>query len=87
MFVIYSKKGCSFCTKAVSLLVKHGLPYVVHDVTNDVSRREELLRDTAEFNHRTFPFVYTTEGRFVGGYTDLLAMVENGIGLETDNDF
>ena len=72
-FTIYSKSGCSFCTKVKKLLLDKQTFFT------DVSCDEYLIEDKEGFllfikerankEYRTFPMVFK-DGKFIGGFTE-----------------
>jgi len=72
-FTIYSKSGCSYCTKVKKLLLDKQIFFV------DISCDEYLIEDKERFlsfikgrankEHRTFPIVFK-DGKFIGGFTE-----------------
>lgn len=79
MIYVHSKPNCPYCVKAKDLLKTTGIPYeeITYDPeTEDYTSRRDVL--IAKTNHRTFPQVFDGE-RFVGGFTELAAEVDEGI--------
>lgn len=72
---IYTKDWCGYCRAAKSLLERLGYTYREIDVTYD----SELWRAmVARSDGRsTVPQIFV-DGRGIGGYTDLSALVRNG---------
>jgi glutaredoxin len=72
-FTIYSKNGCSYCTKVKALLMEKEIFFL--DVNCDeylINNREEFLsfiKEIANKEHRTFPMVFK-DGKFIGGFTE-----------------
>jgi glutaredoxin len=72
-FTIYSKSGCSYCTKVKKLLLDKQIFFL------DVSCDEFLIKDKEGFllfikekankEYRTFPMVFY-DGKFIGGFTE-----------------
>jgi glutaredoxin len=72
-FTIYSKSGCSNCTKVKKLILDKQKVFL------DVNCDEYLLEDKEGFltfikertniEYRTFPMVFY-EGKFIGGYAE-----------------
>lgn len=86
MLTIYSKKGCSFCAKALELLNSEDLPFSFHDITGDDKMVKHLLEKTSKFNHKTFPFIFNDDV-FIGGYTELKNIIDCGFLNNENNDF
>lgn len=73
--MIYTKNGCSFCTKAKSLFEKEGIEYRESNVDRVKSDAPEQYKPRVNglvymTRHTTMPQIFIC-GKFVGGYTDL----------------
>jgi glutaredoxin len=73
-FTIYTKPGCSFCTKVKDLLKKRRVPVIVVECEDYLLEDKEgflsfIQRHAGGKSWRTFPIVFYA-GNFVGGYTD-----------------
>jgi glutaredoxin len=71
---IYTKTGCSYCTKAISFLQDLGLKFTIIDSDPYLADKDALLafiQNLAGKEHKTFPIVFF-DGKFIGGYDDLL---------------
>lgn len=79
MIHIFTKDGCGYCVRVKALLERIGVEYQLTNVTKDRQMINELLDNpqVKEYAHRTFPFVFDGN-KFIGGYTELSIMVENG---------
>lgn len=64
---IYTNEGCSYCTMAKDLLVKHGMPYTEHKLGKDFTR-DFILE---HFPGQTSYPVIVVDGMNVGGYHGL----------------
>ena len=65
-FGVYGRQGCPFCTKAVEAL--QGFSMMYRELTPALrARLDDLLGGTWS----TVPIIFVN-GRFLGGYTDLL---------------
>jgi glutaredoxin len=70
-FTVYSKSGCSFCTKVKKLLMDKQIFFV------DIACDEFLIKDKEAFllfikerankEYRTFPMVFK-DAKFIGGF-------------------
>lgn len=65
--VIFSKEGCSYCTKAKMLLSTKGISYKEYKLNEDFTK-EFLLETYPEA--KTFP-VIVVDGFNIGGYSQL----------------
>jgi glutaredoxin len=73
-FTIYSKSGCSNCTKVKKLLIEKQFFFV------DISCDEFLIEDKEQFllfikektkkDYKTFPMIFK-DGKFIGGFDDV----------------
>tara|TARA_R100000455_G_C6178985_1_gene57552 strand:- start:200 stop:460 length:261 start_codon:yes stop_codon:yes gene_type:complete len=80
-YFLYTTAECPYCTMAKELLTKHEQKFIVMELNRD---HETLTRLKEESDWGTVPMVFQLEGRdhkFVGGYTDLLNLME---GKEND---
>lgn len=76
--MVYTKHGCIYCTRAMTLLEKLNLPFQSIDITEDADTKHKILEQTAVYNHRTFPFIFKNK-RFIGGFTDLQNLIDSGL--------
>jgi len=68
MYTIYGKPDCVYCTRAVALLTEKELPFVYHNVMQDVAQRTVMLERLGDV--RTLPQIFL-EDKHVGGFTEL----------------
>ena len=70
-YILYCKKSCPYCKKAVALLTEKKQPFKVVDL----SRAPKVLEQVKmAFDWSTVPIIFKREDKFqvlVGGYTDL----------------
>jgi glutaredoxin 3 len=71
---IYTTQDCGYCRQAKQLLQRKGIPFEEIDVTDDPETRDWLVRETGR---RTVPQVFVGQ-RALGGYSDLLALEQEG---------
>ena len=72
--VVYRTRYCPYCTMASRVLDQKGVPFTEIDVTGDHERRRWLLEVTGR---RTVPQIFI-DGRSIGGYEELAALVRRG---------
>ena len=78
-FILYIKKRCTQCRKAINLLNEKKDPYIVTDLTTNT----EIMQEIKEvFRHDTVPIVLYADKEnttldFIGGYTELHELLEN----------
>ena len=71
-FTVYSKEGCSYCTKAKQLLDLAKVDYVVYKL-GDHFTKEGFI---SEFGHgSSFPKI-TVDGKLIGGCLDTSRYLE-----------
>lgn len=69
-WMIMTKPGCNYCTKAKALLKSQNIPFTVsdHDTPEKIARFKEN-------GYATFPQVFH-DGVRIGGYDDLVDYLE-----------
>lgn len=72
--VMYRTPYCPYCSMAARLLQQLQLEFEEVDVSGDHVRRQWLLQESGQ---RTVPQIFIN-GRSVGGYDDLSALVRRG---------
>ena len=79
-YTIYSKSGCPNCIKVKELLQSNNIEFTVIDCDDYlIERKPEFLLFIQELTSRewkTFPIVFTSDGIFVGGFTDTRLYLE-----------
>ena len=87
-FTIYSKSGCPNCT-SVKKLIKEK-QFFISEINCDeyiLEDKEQFLKEIeniAEKSWKTFPMVFY-EGKFVGGLTDTIDLIDKTLLLFEDN--
>ena len=87
-FTIYSKSGCPNCT-SVKKLIKEK-QFFISEINCDeyiLEDKEQFLKEIeniAEKSCKTFPMVFY-EGKFVGGLTDTIDLIDKTLLLFEDN--
>jgi glutaredoxin 3 len=72
---VYSTRTCGYCRRAEHLLERNHIPYKKIDVTGDAEARAALIERSG--GRRTVPVIFI-DGRAVGGYRELAALLESG---------
>jgi glutaredoxin 3 len=74
-WVIYTKNGCPFCSKAKDLLKSNKILFKNIQITD--SNRNEIFKklDPMTGNYRYFPLIFN-KNNFVGGYSELVKMMK-----------
>ena len=84
MYIIYGKKLCNYCSKAINLLQSQGISFVYHSMDN---RPEGLTKLFTIYEWGTVPLVIEVEdtnNNFIGGYDDLIEKLQNKIPEKND---
>ena len=69
-WIIYTKEGCSYCTKAKDLLKSKGINFSTI-VINDLNRNTILEKiDPLTNSYKYYPKIFNGK-QFIGGYTEL----------------
>lgn len=71
---VYVTDTCPYCTRAIALLEKRGIPYEEIDVTGDHEKRAWLVKATGR---RTVPQIFI-KGESIGGSDELHALDRSG---------
>lgn len=76
MLVIYGKSNCGYCTKAKALAEQYN---IVHEYknTDQFEQMQELFEKKS--NVKTLPQIWWHD-KYIGGYTEFAAEVENTMG-------
>ena len=74
MFEIYSREGCGYCVKLMTVLGKKGIPYTEKKLDRDFTR-EEFIEKFGEGS--TFPRVLKEDGELIGGATETVAYLRS----------
>jgi glutaredoxin 3 len=72
--VMYRTPYCPYCSMAARLLTQQKVPFEEIDVSGDHERRRWLVEASGQ---RTVPQIFIN-GRSVGGFDDLSAVVRRG---------
>lgn len=84
MYIVYGKKQCGYCQRAITLLRSRGFDFTYHSMDTKLPQLMEL---STIYNWRTVPLIIKAEGEeehFIGGYDDLVKAIENKILEEND---
>ena len=76
MYIVYGKKDCPYCTKAVQLLQSRGLDFTYSSMDN---RLNELVQWALQHDHKTVPLIIQVVSGtpvLVGGYDNLCAWLQ-----------
>ena len=72
---IYTRFGCGYCARAVSLLTKKGVPFNEIDAGMDPAKRQEMIQRAG--GKATYPQIFI-DGRHIGGCDDMMALDYDG---------
>jgi thioredoxin reductase (NADPH)/glutaredoxin 3 len=72
-YTIYSKSGCTYCTKVKELLKILELPYVMINCDEYLLEDRDgflaFIQERAGKEYKTFPMVFA-DGKFLGGFAE-----------------
>ncbi len=75
---LYTVDYCPYCKKALAFLKEHNVNFIDHDITaNEDEMRPELGKKFNIKGDVTVPQI-VINGEHVGGYTDMIALYEEG---------
>ena len=66
-YIIIAQNNCVFCDRATELLRSRSLHYTYYNLS-DNPWLHTLIKSA---NHRTVPIIFNSEGKHIGGYTEL----------------
>lgn len=79
-YIIYSKDGCDYCTKAKDTLEYNNLPYTEYKLGIHFTRetlQDKLLKENV--SRLTVPQIYYN-GKYIGGYDHLVRYLDEKSG-------
>lgn len=68
--LLYTKRGCSYCDMAKTLLVEKKITHEVIDLSFNQDLQKKLITQTGQ---TTVPYIFVNN-KFIGGYTNLLEL-------------
>ena len=71
LFTIY---GCPFCQNSVRFLRENHIPFKAFNIGNNARLMTELANSTG---WKTVPKIFV-QGRFIGGYNELMKIAKSG---------
>lgn len=74
MIEVYTRMLCPYCTKAKRLLKAKGVTFTEIDVSNGGEARDIMVERSGR---NTAPQIFMN-GRHIGGYSDMLALEQEG---------
>ena len=81
-YTIYSKSGCSYCTKVKELLTAFDMSFTIVNcdeyLYEDKEGFLEFIKKTANKEYRTFPIVFH-KGTFLGGFMETKTFIATQI--------
>lgn len=76
-WIVYSLKGCPYCTMAVDFLTRNKQPceYKVFATLSDQQKEQvmEKINAAGKEGFSTYPRIVDSSGNFIGGYKDMVA--------------
>ena len=89
-FTIYSKSGCSNCTKVKKLLVEKQFFFVDIDCDEFLIEDKEqfllFIKERAKKDYRTFPMVFK-DAKFIGGFDDTQKYFDTLLSFDENENF
>lgn len=89
-FTVYSKSGCSNCTRVKQLLRDKEFFFLEVDCDEFLIEDKEgfllFIKERSGRDHRTFPIVFK-DGNFIGGFLETQQWVDKSKSLCFDDDF
>ena len=79
VFTIYSKSGCTFCTKVKKLLLEKNYAFDLIDCDDYLLEDKEgflnFIKERAGKEYKTFSMVFRS-GSFLGGFTETKKLID-----------
>jgi glutaredoxin len=79
VYTIYSKSGCTYCTKVKKLLLEKNIGFDLIDcdeyLLDDKEGFLKFIQDRAGKEYKTFPMVFRP-GYFIGGFNETNQLIE-----------
>ena len=72
--VLYTIYGCPYCQNSVRFLKKNHIPFKAINIGSNVKMMMDLAKSTGS---KTVPKIFV-QGKFIGGYSDLMKMAQSG---------
>jgi glutaredoxin len=89
-FTVYSKSGCSNCTKVKKLLSEKKAFFVEINCDDYIIEDKEnfllFIKERANKEYKTFPMVFN-DGNFVGGFTETQDYFNKLLTFDEKSDF
>ena len=74
IYTVYSKKNCSFCDRAITLLEDLNHQVIVKKIDEDIAHFTEMRQKAPAM--RTMPVIFKNND-LIGGYSDLINSLEH----------
>ena len=74
IYTVYSKKNCSFCDRAITLLEDLNHQVIVKKIDEDIPHFTEMREKAPAM--RTMPVIFENND-LIGGYSDLINSLEH----------
>lgn len=76
---VYTGTYCGYCHQAKQLLKRLNLPFEEINLDDKADLRQKLSQENN--GYRTIPMIFI-DGKFIGGYMDLVALHQQGLLLQ-----
>ena len=86
-FTIYTKTKCEYCTKAKLLLEDNNIEYIAINCDEYLTNKEDFLifiKHLVCKDWKTFPIIFSDEGIFIGGFTEMQKYLEKKLNFSED---
>jgi glutaredoxin len=89
-FTVYSKSGCSNCTKVKKLLTEKNAPNIIIDCDEYLIEDKEnfllFIKEKANREYKIFPMVFNN-GIFIGGFNETQEYFDKLLNFDENNIF
>ena len=89
-FTVYSKSGCSNCTRVKKLLIEKQFFFVDIDCDEFLIENKEhfllFIKERAKKDYRTFPMVFK-DAKFIGGFDDIQKYFDKLLSFDENENF
>ena len=77
-YKVYGRNDCTYCKLTIDLLTKKGIKYEYHKIKGNLSEYLDNFSGVT-FNTRTIPLIFSEKNEFIGGYHDLVKLLDYNI--------
>ena len=72
-YTIIGRENCTFCDKATDLIEEKGHGYSYYGIDSDPWAKTLVLKA----GYKTVPIIFDAQGKEIGGYTELKALLND----------